>query len=140
MIKYSGIFILSSLALFPILFFHHEILEVIFFRINDVRYGSLLSAFFLFFLPTTLMGMITPYSVRLITFSAEKSGVTSGHIYFISTLGSTLGTIATSFYLILWFEIDLIISFVFWILFFSGLITLLVSLFQKSSRSQTEIP
>jgi len=30
----------------------------------------------------------------------------AGLLYFISTLGSALGTLMTSFYLVLWFEID----------------------------------
>ena len=33
----------------------------------------------------------------------------AGLLYFISTLGSALGTLATSFYFVLWFEIDSIV-------------------------------
>ena len=32
----------------------------------------------------------------------------AGLLYFVSTLGSALGTLLTSFYFVLWFEIDTI--------------------------------
>ena len=37
------------------------------------------------------------------------AGQIAGRLYFISTLGSALGTLATSFYLVLWFEVDAIL-------------------------------
>ena len=33
-----------------------------------------------------------------------------GTLYFVSTLGSALSTLVTSFYLVLWFEIDTIVT------------------------------
>ena len=33
----------------------------------------------------------------------------AGTLYFVSTLGSALGTLATSFYFVLWFEMDTIV-------------------------------
>ncbi|MDP1931212.1 MAG: glycosyl transferase, partial [Gammaproteobacteria bacterium] len=46
------------------------------------------------------------YSVRLLVSSEEHSGRMAGLLYFVSTLGSALGTLMTSFYFVLWFEID----------------------------------
>ena len=63
----------------------------------------------LFFLPTTVLGMIAPYSVRLLVAERERSGHVAGNLYFTSTLGSALGTLATSFYLVLWFEVNQIL-------------------------------
>jgi len=63
----------------------------------------------LFFLPTAVMGMIAPYSVRLLVDSTHGSGHVAGKLYFISTLGSAIGTLATSFYLVLWFEVNQIL-------------------------------
>ena len=34
----------------------------------------------------------------------------AGRLYFASTLGSALGTLATSFYFVLWFEINTILT------------------------------
>jgi uncharacterized membrane protein len=39
----------------------------------------------------------------------NKSGQVAGFLYFVSTLGSALGTIITSFYLVLLFEVNDII-------------------------------
>ena len=54
--------------------------------------------------------MISPYSVRLLVTDSKKSGQVAGILYFVSTLGSALGTIVTSFYLVLAFDVNTIIS------------------------------
>lgn len=77
--------------------------------IDDPRYGSLLASTLLFFIPTAILGMIAPYSVRLMVNNTERSGQVAGGLYFISTLGSALGTLLTSFYLVLWFEMNTIL-------------------------------
>ena len=53
--------------------------------------------------------MISPYSVRLLVKSVERAGQIAGRLYFMSTLGSSLGTLATSFYFVLHFEINTIL-------------------------------
>ena len=54
--------------------------------------------------------MISPYSVRLLVQTTERSGQIAGRLYFVSTLGSALGTLVTSFYFVLWFEINSILT------------------------------
>nr|WP_205859266.1 fused MFS/spermidine synthase [Pleionea sediminis] len=112
-LKYGSLFLGSALLLLPMIFFGEAIMEWIFEHFSDPRYGSLLGASGLFFLPTVVMGMIAPYSVRLLVINAESSGQTAGFLYFVSTIGSALGTIMTSFYLVLWFEINTILWFIF---------------------------
>jgi len=85
-------------------------MEFIFLHIEDPRYGSLTTAAFLFMIPTIILGMISPYSVRLLVDNVEESGKVAGALYFTSTLGSAIGTLMTSFYLVLWFEVDSIIT------------------------------
>jgi len=81
----------------------------IFSHIEDSRYGSLLASTALFFIPTIILGMISPYSVRLLVTNSERSGQVAGGLYFVSTLGSALGTIITSFYMVLAFDVNAII-------------------------------
>ena len=50
----------------------------------------------LFILPTIILGMISPYSVRLLVQSTHESGQVAGRLYFVSTLGSAIGTLATA--------------------------------------------
>lgn len=103
---FSLFFFLSALLALPIIFFADPIMTEVFLSIEDPRYGSLISAVLLYFLPICLMGMVSPYSVRLLVSSEEHSGRMAGLLYFVSTLGSALGTLLTSFYFVLWFEIN----------------------------------
>jgi hypothetical protein len=54
--------------------------------------------------------MISPYSVRLLVTKVEESGKVAGTLYFVSTLGSAIGTLMTSFYFILWFEVNTVLA------------------------------
>ena len=106
---YGSIFLLSAITLLPIALFGQWLMEAVFLNIEDTRYGSLIASMVLFFIPTVILGMISPYSVRLLITSSNESGQVAGKLYFVSTLGSALGTIATSFYFILWFDINVIV-------------------------------
>jgi spermidine synthase len=56
----------------------------------------------IFFVPSCLLGMISPIVVKLTLNNLEKTGNVVGKIYAFSTLGSILGTFATGFFLISW--------------------------------------
>jgi hypothetical protein len=107
--KFGIIFIVAAVLLAPLVFFAEPMMLFIFDRIEDPRYGSLMASALLFVVPTVILGMISPYSVRLLVERVDTSGQVAGRLYFVSTLGSALGTLATSFYLVLWFEINTII-------------------------------
>lgn len=125
--KYSMIFVASAFSLLPTIFFSEAIMDTVFEWIEDPRYGSLAASVLLFFLPTAIMGMIAPYSVRILTRSKNASGETAGFLYFVSTLGSAIGTIVTSFYLVLWLEITQILWLAFGVMTLAGLVALSVS-------------
>jgi len=107
--RYGLIFLIAGITVIPIALWSADIMEAIFIAIEDSRYGSLTASMALFFIPTVILGMISPYSVRLLVTDKEKSGQVAGMLYFVSTLGSALGTIMTSFYFILLFEVNQII-------------------------------
>ena len=73
------------------------------------RWGSLLAAMALFFVPSMLLGMVSPYAVRLVTQDVATVVTKAGTLYAISTIGSCLGCLFTSFYLILWMGIQRIL-------------------------------
>ncbi len=56
----------------------------------------------IFFVPSTLLGMISPVVVKLTLDNLSKTGNIVGKIYAFSTLGSIIGTFATGFFLISW--------------------------------------
>jgi hypothetical protein len=105
-----GVLLLAAVVLaIPCVVASEQILEFVFNRVEDPRYGALLASIILFFAPITLSGAISPYAVRLIVANVGSTGQTAGRVFFISTLGSTLGTLVTSFYLVLLFEVDQIL-------------------------------
>ena len=53
-----------------------------------------------FFLPTTVLGTITPVVIKLSLHDLARAGVTVGTLYALSLAGSIAGTFATGFYLI----------------------------------------
>ncbi|OGW75364.1 MAG: hypothetical protein A2Z72_07010 [Omnitrophica bacterium RBG_13_46_9] len=64
------------------------------------RVGPLFSAYILFTVPMVLLGMVSPYAIRLAATELDVLGTTAGRLYAISTLGSFAGTILTGFVLI----------------------------------------
>lgn len=122
--RYGTFFIAAGFAILPTIFFGEGMMESVFVRIEDPRYGSLVASTFLFFIPTIVLGMIAPYSVRLMVENAHHSGKVAGGLYFVSTLGSALGTLATSFYLVLWFDINEILITMFLILITEGIVAI----------------
>ena len=107
--RFGLVLLIAALLLYPLVMYADPLLRLVFTHVEDPRYGSLLAAMLLFALPTVVLGVISPYAVRLRVEHAAHSGDVAGRLYFVSTLGSALGTLATSFYFVLWFEINTII-------------------------------
>lgn len=93
----------------PIIAVGTATLEWLSYAVPDPRYGSLAGALLLFGATTVVSGMISPYAVRLLIADLNQAGRSAGLLYFVSTLGSAAGTILTSFYLVLYLELDIII-------------------------------
>jgi predicted membrane-bound spermidine synthase len=62
--------------------------------------GTFLSVIVLLIVPVTLLGMVTPFALRLAIRTSENSGKVSGALSAISTLGSFVGTFLTVLVLI----------------------------------------
>ena len=133
--RYGAIFIFAGITLLPIVTSSNWLMESIFLAIEDSRYGSLLASTVLFFIPTIILGMLSPYSVRLLVKNSNESGQIAGRLYFVSTLGSALGTIITSFYFVMWFEIDSIIVTVSLVLSVLGLTAIVVDKVTAKDKS-----
>jgi len=108
--RLGWIFLACATAVVPMFLIADPFMEWVFVRIDDPRYGSLVAASALFFVPTLLMGILSPYAVRLLVQDAHTSGETAGFLYFVSTAGSALGVLATSFYFVLWWEVSQIMA------------------------------
>jgi predicted membrane-bound spermidine synthase len=92
--------IFASAYLLALPSFGQAILEYVLAGIDDIRAGSLIAALALMFLPVTFLGMYSPFAIRLLLRSAQRSGRVSGAVYGVSTAGSIVGTLGTTFVLI----------------------------------------
>jgi predicted membrane-bound spermidine synthase len=87
---------------------------------SESQYASLLATSILLMMPTFLLGIVTPYAVKLATNTLSKLGNIAGNLYSVSTIGSIIGTFLTVFVLIPGFEIR-------YIIFFLGLTLMILS-------------
>jgi spermidine synthase len=73
----------------------HPILQAAARAVQDfdaaVTIGSFVSVLVLFAVPVTLLGFISPFSIRLALLNLEEAGTTTGRMYALSTLGSIIG-------------------------------------------------
>jgi hypothetical protein len=99
--KKLAIIILIPAALFVTFpLYSTGISDWIFMKDMGIRMGPLMASLFLFFLPSVFLGAVSPYTAKLMICSLHTSGSTIGTLYALSTLGSIVGTLLTSFYLI----------------------------------------
>ncbi len=64
------------------------------------RAGPLAASLILFFLPAAVMGMVSPFAIRLRARAVATIGNVAGALYAVSTLGGIAGTLLASFVLL----------------------------------------
>jgi len=69
-------------------------------------WGTLLAATALFGPPSVLLGVISPYAVRLAARDLARLGGTAGGLYALSTAGSLVGTLGCTFVLVPFLTLD----------------------------------
>ena len=102
--------IAAGVATLPVVLFGNAALDWIFDRVADPRYGSLhgVRAAVLRADRDFRRG-VAVRGPRLLVSNLHASGKSAGLLYFVSTFGSAAGTILTSFYLVLLFEVNTIL-------------------------------
>lgn len=99
--KKLGLIIIAPgilLIAFPL--YSAPISDLIFAKDLGVRLSPLIASMLLFFIPSVFLGAVSPYTAKLMICSLHTSGKTIGTLYALSTFGSIIGTLVTSFYLI----------------------------------------
>ena len=71
-----------------------------------LRSGAFCSSFLLFAPPLLLLGMVSPYIIRLATKEMRSVGKSVGMFYALSTVGSVAGTAVTGFFLVAYFGVS----------------------------------
>jgi spermidine synthase len=107
---FAGIVFLAGLLTVPIPLVAAPVLDAIASADFGPQLNPLLGAIVLFVVPSIVMGMVSPFAVRLRARAVTTMGVTAGSLYAISTVGSIVGTLATSFVLINYLGVRAIIT------------------------------
>ena len=128
----AALLVVGSLWVILIPAFYRPVCELIADRIADVRLGSLTAMNLIFFVPVSIMAMVSPYIIGITAVGNRPSWLTAGMVLFISTVGSFFGTNVTAFFLIGLFPVSRIIAGL-------GLIGLAVSLFTLALRPDRRI-
>ena len=113
--------------------FYRPVCERISDLVTDVRLGSLIAMNVIFFVPISIMAMVSPYIIGIMDSWRRHSGLTAGMVLFISTIGSFFGTNITAFYLISLFPVSRIVVGL-------GVICLAVVLIVLALRSDRRMP
>jgi len=88
-------------SLIPLLFqLYTKLAAVNFSFLTFLIAGSFLAMILLFFFPVFLLGMVSPFAIRIMISDLKSSGKTAGSLYAFSTLGSIVGTFLSAFILI----------------------------------------
>ena len=86
----------AAIAIAVIPFVSEPLLSAAVGAFAEASVGAFLGSFFasmaLFSVPITLLGMVSPFAVRLAVDSIERAGEIAGRLYALSTAGSILGT------------------------------------------------
>lgn len=96
----SAVIFASACLILLISFTNDLILQLIALRVPDLRVSTVLAAIVLFVAPSVLLGMVSPFAVRIQMESVTGSGKLVGRLYALSTVGSIVGTFLAGFWLI----------------------------------------
>ncbi|MCU0645230.1 MAG: fused MFS/spermidine synthase, partial [bacterium] len=86
-----------------------------------LRLSVLVASVILFFPPLTLLGMISPYAIKIKTTHLSEVGRSAGNLYAISTLASVISALSTGFFLIPNFGVKRLTLFVGFILILTAI-------------------
>ncbi len=98
--KLSLIIIAPGILFLTFPLYNAPISDWIFAKDLGVRLSPLIASTVLFLIPSIFLGIVSPYTAKLMICSLHTSGKTIGTLYALSTFGSIIGTLVTSFYLI----------------------------------------
>ena len=131
---FYSIILVSGVSVVFLLFLMSYLLPSLGYELSTVS-GPIILAIILFFVPSLLLGMLSPFAIKLQEQRFFKKGIGSitGEIFFWSTLGSIFGSLITGFVLIPQFGVSQIILAVAVILILLGFFPLtIIGIINKS--------
>jgi spermidine synthase len=126
--------LLAGLLVPPIPRFQEPLAEAVLRAIPDEKWAALVYALLLFGPSTILLGMVSPFAVRLASREVERIGNVAGRLYALSTAGSIVGTLFTAFYWINVARVSIITASLGWTLAALGALLLGVAATRSEGR------
>src|SRR5256712_9415407 len=97
---FAGVIFLAGALVFPIPVVAPSLLSSLSAAEVGPGWASFAASVVLFFRPAAVMGMVSPFAVRLRAHTVATIGNVAGALYALSTLGSIAGTLLASFILL----------------------------------------
>lgn len=91
------VIVLAALWIFAVPLASVHVSSSIVASFNDPRLEAFLAALILYAVPSVLLGMVSPFAVRLAATDVKHLGHIAGSLYAISTFGSIIGTFLVTF-------------------------------------------
>jgi spermidine synthase len=95
----SAVIFLAACMVTMLVYLHLPLIAFVQRAALDLRLAAVIVSVVLFAPASVLLGIVSPYAVRLKMQSVDQSGSTVGRLYAISTVGSIAGTFLTGFFL-----------------------------------------
>jgi spermidine synthase len=96
----GGIVLAAALSIAVLPFVSRPILDAAVRELDAVSVGAVVGSFFaavaLFVVPVTLLGMVSPFAIRLALEDVGEAGTVAGRLYALSTIGSIAGTFTSA--------------------------------------------
>jgi len=96
----SLLILFSAISILLIPLYYEALFKWLYGVFEDPKVGGLFGALMTLFLPLFILGMYSPFSVKLMSNVSERTGKIAGSLYAVSTIGSILGTLGVTFILI----------------------------------------
>ncbi|MFO7653094.1 MAG: fused MFS/spermidine synthase [Candidatus Krumholzibacteriia bacterium] len=125
--RLAGLMGLAGLWIVLVPWLRHPVLGVT--QELGLRVAVLAAATVLFFPPLLLLGMISPYAIRLKTRSVAEVGRTAGNLFAVSTVASVVAAVAVGFFLIPALGVG-------WLTFAVGILLIMTSLLGLSLQGR----
>ena len=107
--KICSIVFASGLFITVIPFLSPSIIEFAITVLPGTQYTAFVATFLLLIFPSSLLGFVSPYMIKLGAKALHNLGNISGSLYAMATLGSIVGTFSTVFFILPTFEVSQII-------------------------------
>jgi spermidine synthase len=120
--KLAYVILTAAFFVLAIALINNQVLSAILSVWHNIYFAAVAATVILFAIPSFLLGIVSPYAVKLKMKDLQYSGRTVGDLYAVSTIGSIVGTFSAGFLLIPFLGTVNILYFIVAVLIFTSLL------------------